>query len=139
MSKNSLIIFGATILIILLVGGLIFLLVPRIGELSLFSASSQGSSRLPAGTVQAKVIQIIEEGEITLEETPQPYQILLVQLLEGPFAGRQVIIDYGQRQVRPEAFTSCLERRSWLPSVSNQMDKSRLILLISSGRDRCSC
>ena len=102
MSKNSLIFFGATILIILLVGGLIFLVVPRIGEISLFSASPQGSSRLPADTVQAKVIQIIEEGEITLDETPQSYQILLVQLLEGPFSGRQVIIDYGQRQLRPQ-------------------------------------
>jgi uncharacterized membrane protein len=56
---------------------------------------------LPSDTVQAKVIQIIEEGEITLDETPQTYQILLVQLLEGPYKGRQVIIDYGQRQIRP--------------------------------------
>lgn len=102
MSKNSLIIFGAALLIILVAGGLILFLVPRIGEISLFSTSPQGSSRLPADTVQAKVIQIIEEGEITLDKTPQTYQILRVQLLEGPFAGRQVIIDYGQRQIRPE-------------------------------------
>lgn len=92
---------GASVLIILLVGGLILFLIPRLGDLSLSSASPLGSSRLPADTVQAKVIQIIEEGEITLDETPQTYQILLVQLLEGPYAGRQVIIDYGQRQLRP--------------------------------------
>lgn len=102
MSKNTLIFLGASILLILLVGGLILFLAPRVGNLGLFSASPLGSSRLPADTVQAEVIQIIEEGEITLEESPQPYQILLVQLMEGPYAGRQVIIDYGQRQVRPE-------------------------------------
>jgi uncharacterized membrane protein len=113
MSKNSLIIFGAAILIILLVAGLIFFLAPRIGEISLFSASPQGSSRLPADTVQAKVIQIIEEGEITLDKTPQPYQLLRVQLLEGPYAGRQMIIDYGRRQVRPEGLRLQTGRRSW--------------------------
>jgi uncharacterized membrane protein len=102
MSKNTLIFLGASILLILLVGGLILFLAPRVGKLGLFSASPLGSSRLPADTVQAEVIQIIEEGEITLDESPQTYQILLIQLLEGTYAGRQVIIDYGQRQVRPE-------------------------------------
>lgn len=103
MSKKSLVILGASALVILLVGGLIYFLAPRLGDLSTFSASPQGSSRLPADTVQARVIQIIEEGEITLgDNAPQTYQILLVQLLEGQYAGRQVIIDYGQRQIRPE-------------------------------------
>ena len=88
MSKKPLVILGASALVVLLVGGLIYFLAPRLGDLSTFSASPQGSSRLPADTVQAKVIQIIEEGEITLgDNNPQTYQILLVQLLDGQYAG----------------------------------------------------
>jgi len=113
MSKNSLIFFGATILIILLVGGLIFLVVPRIGEISLFSASPQGSSRLPADTVQAKVIQIIEEGEITLDETPNPTKYCWCNSWKDRFLGDRSSSITGNVSSGHRVCTSNLVRKSW--------------------------
>lgn len=61
----------------------------------------RGVIGLTADTVPVRVVEVVETGTTTLEERTQPYQILRVHLLEGPYAGRQVLIDYGQRQVRP--------------------------------------
>jgi len=55
-----------------------------------------------ATTVYARVEEIIEEGQITLGEVTQPYQILSIQVLEGPHAGESFQIDFGTRQVRSE-------------------------------------
>ena len=52
------------------------------------------------GTEVALVDTIIEEGEITLGEVTQPYQILLVTIKEGAQAGNSFTIDYGTRQIR---------------------------------------
>lgn len=52
-------------------------------------------------TVQARVLDILEEGTINLGDTQQDYQILLVKILEGPLSGQLVEIDYGKRQIRP--------------------------------------
>lgn len=55
-----------------------------------------------SGTVLAKVTSIIEEGQITLGEVKQPYQIVMVEILEGPYAELLFQIDYGTRQIRNE-------------------------------------
>jgi uncharacterized membrane protein len=89
------------LLVTILVGGLILYLVPRIGDLPFLNPRGRGAIGLSADTVRARVVEVIETGTITLGDRTQPYQILRVHLLEGPYAGRQVIIDYGQRQIRP--------------------------------------
>ncbi len=59
------------------------------------------SSPLGAGTAKAEVTAILEEGEITLGETTQNYQLLRVRLLDGEYAGIPFDIDYGKRQIIP--------------------------------------
>jgi uncharacterized membrane protein len=71
-------------------------------DLAFLSPRPGGALGIGADAVQGEVVEIVEEGLITLGDHTQPYQILRIQLLEGPFAGRQVLIDYGQRQIRPE-------------------------------------
>lgn len=51
-------------------------------------------------TIRARVTQIIEEGQITLGENEQLYQVLLVELLEGEYKGIPMEVDHGKRQLR---------------------------------------
>lgn len=59
------------------------------------------SATYGSGTLRARVTSILEEGEIDLGETRQPYQVMLVELLEGEYKGILMEVDYGKRQVRP--------------------------------------
>jgi uncharacterized membrane protein len=54
-------------------------------------------------TVRTRVTHIIEEGQITLGENRQPYQVLGVELLEGEYAGILMEVDYGRRQLRSDS------------------------------------
>lgn len=54
-------------------------------------------------TVRARVTKIIEEGEIDLGGTVQRYQVARVELLEGEYKGILMEMDYGRRQVLPNA------------------------------------
>jgi uncharacterized membrane protein len=53
--------------------------------------------------VHARVVSIIEDGEIDLSGITQRYQIARVELLEGEYKGLIVDIDYGKRQVLSNA------------------------------------
>ncbi|MBG0786864.1 MAG: YibE/F family protein [Anaerolineaceae bacterium] len=53
-------------------------------------------------TVPAVVTGIIEEGEVTLGEVTQPYQVVEVRIEEGEYAGLFFEIQYGTRQIRNE-------------------------------------
>ena len=50
--------------------------------------------------IRASVAQIIDEGQITLGENEQLYQVMLVELLEGEYKGILIEVDYGKRQLR---------------------------------------
>ena len=52
--------------------------------------------------MRAKVLDIVEEGVITLGEQQQNYQIVLIKILEGPSAGQLLEIDLGQRRILPQ-------------------------------------
>lgn len=88
-----------SLLVIAAAAGII-LLGPR-----LFASQTDASTHFTLGygadTVRAEVMQIVEEGSITLGETEQGYQILIVKLLEGPHAGRLLEIDLGRRRILP--------------------------------------
>ncbi len=55
-------------------------------------------------TVRARVIQIIEEGEIDLGGLVQPYQVARVEISEGEYQGVPMEIDYGKRQIRSDDY-----------------------------------
>lgn len=50
-------------------------------------------------------MEILEDGEITLATNPQPYQVLLVELVEGEYEGILIEVDYGKRQVRNDDYS----------------------------------
>jgi uncharacterized membrane protein len=52
-----------------------------------------------AGTVRARVVEIIEDSEIDLGGLIQRYQIARVELLDGEYQGILMEMDYGKRQV----------------------------------------
>jgi uncharacterized membrane protein len=64
------------------------------------SPIQQNDNAFGSETIRARVTQILEEGQITLGEIPQPYQILLVEILEGEYQGILIEVDYGTRQIR---------------------------------------
>lgn len=56
-----------------------------------------------AGTIRARVVDIIEEGEIDLGGTLQRYQVARVKLMEGKYKDILMEMDYGKRQVLSNA------------------------------------
>jgi uncharacterized membrane protein len=60
-------------------------------------------SVLGSQTLRARVIAIIEEGEIDLGGVVQKYQIVRVEALEGEYRGLVMEMDYGRRQVLSNA------------------------------------
>jgi uncharacterized membrane protein len=63
-----------------------------------------GFSTIGSDTVRAEVTQIIEEGEISMGEHTQKYQVARVNLLEGKYKDIEMEIDYGRRQVRSDEY-----------------------------------
>jgi uncharacterized membrane protein len=49
---------------------------------------------------EAKVVEVVEEGQIQLGVTEQHFQVLDIQPIEGPYAGTTFQIDIGIRQLR---------------------------------------
>jgi uncharacterized membrane protein len=64
--------------------------------------SEQGASAYPEETARARVLSIVEEGVLGNFGNPQPYQILSVEVLEGPYRGMVTNIDLGIRQFHTE-------------------------------------
>ena len=64
----------------------------------------EGFSTLGSDTFRAEVTQIIEEGEISVSDHMQKYQVAQVNLLEGAYAGIIMEIDYGKRQIRSDDY-----------------------------------
>lgn len=86
----------------MIAGAAIFYFVPRLQERSAAIPEENLFQSFGSDTVQAQVVEIVDEGMITLGDHTQPYQVFKVELLEGPYAGHVLEIDYGQRQIRPE-------------------------------------
>jgi uncharacterized membrane protein len=60
------------------------------------------STTYGAGTLRARVTEILEEGQIDLGGFEQTYQVVRVELLEGEYKGILMEVEYGRRQVRPD-------------------------------------
>src|SRR5215207_7174876 len=66
-----------------------------------FSAGPGSNPTYGADTVKARVLAILETGEIDLGGVLQTYQVVRIQVTEGPFIETTFEMDYGRRQVRP--------------------------------------
>jgi len=64
------------------------------------SSIVQDQNAFGSQMIRARVTKILEEGQITLGENQQPYQVLDVELLEGDYKGLLMEVDYGKRQLR---------------------------------------
>ena len=78
------------------------ILVPRVLDYIKVPVTDEEIVGYSNGTVVAEISEIIEEGEITLGEVTQPYQILKAKPVEGEFEGVPFEIEYGTRQIRNE-------------------------------------
>ncbi len=63
-----------------------------------------GQQTFGAETVRARVTQIVDEGQIVLNNKSQLYQDMMVTVLAGPYQGMSLPVDYGKRQVRNDNF-----------------------------------
>jgi uncharacterized membrane protein len=81
---------------------LILTIVPRLDELLSQTPPEDERIGLGRNMYQAEVLEITEEGTVTLGEHNQNYQILRVEILEGPYKGWIRVVEYGRRQIRPE-------------------------------------
>ena len=57
-----------------------------------------------SSTARALVINIKDEGQITLGNQPQNYQVFDVRVLEGEYEGEILEVDYGLHQVRSSSY-----------------------------------
>jgi len=58
-------------------------------EYLIAKTSSSNQSTLGSGTELAQVIAIMEEGQITLGDHSQLYQVMTVKVLQGDYTGQQ--------------------------------------------------
>lgn len=63
-----------------------------------------GMTALGGENVRAEVLATIEEGTIDMGPQTQPYQIVGIKVLEGPYKDQVFQIDYGRRQLRSDTF-----------------------------------
>lgn len=83
---------------LLLIGALTYTLLTQV------QLPGDGFATFGADTVRAEVQFIIEEGQIDVGGNFQTYQIARVMILEGPYEGIPMEIDYGRRQIRPDDY-----------------------------------
>ena len=78
----------------------VFLIWRNFGQVNLpdVNMTAMGSE-----TVQARVVAVVEDGEIDLGGVMQRYQIARVEILEGEYKGMIMEMDYGKRQVLSSA------------------------------------
>ncbi len=94
-----------TFMAILKIVAIVFLsliLIPKIIDFVAEPETEETMIGYSTGTVIAVVENILEEGEITLGEVTQPYQVLAVSVQSGEHAGESFEIDYGTRQIMNE-------------------------------------
>ncbi len=56
-------------------------------------------------TVEAQVVEILEEGTTQMGKITQAYQIVKIRILDGDYQNETLQIDHGKRQLRPDGFT----------------------------------
>jgi uncharacterized membrane protein len=91
----------ATALVTVVLALLIYWTIPQIA-VYLNTPRDRQAVGYPPETTRARVLEIIEEGILQMYETPMPYQILLIEILEGPNQGEKMNLNLGTNQFLPE-------------------------------------
>jgi uncharacterized membrane protein len=73
-----------------------------VNNLTLPKDNSGENSTYGSQTVLAKITAITEEGQITLTDRPQLYQVMNVTVEKGDYAGQTFSVTYGKTQVRSD-------------------------------------
>ena len=89
------------ILIVLTAVGSFTLLPDLLAAYQSDQPAQTGSESYGSHAAQARVLEVIEEGTVTLGDVEQTYQVLRVVVLEGEYAGEEFEIEFGRRQIRP--------------------------------------
>ena len=93
------------------IGILVFLILTAVLLVLVFTARSDATYDLSqsvgysSDTVEARVVEMVDEGTVTLGSITQEYQIVKVKVLDGRYVNETLQIDHGKRQIRPDGFT----------------------------------
>jgi uncharacterized membrane protein len=102
MSKETRRFLVYALILLVIASVLILTIVPRLNALLSQTTPADKRIGLAKNMYQAEVLEIIEQGTVTLGEHTQTYQVLRIEILEGPYKGWIKVIEYGRRQIRPE-------------------------------------
>lgn len=91
--------FLAVLAVIALFGALAVMLRP--GLVAALQPKDETVLGYPSQTVRARVVSIVEEGEVDLGGFMQRYQVVKIEILDGPSQGYWMEMEYGKRQYRP--------------------------------------
>lgn len=98
-NHKNLFTFVATLLAVVAVIALVVWVAPHMANMFSLERPA-GQVGYDANSVRAEVIAIIDEGEITLGDHQQRYQIFNALVLEGAYAGQTVEVEYGVHTLR---------------------------------------
>lgn len=98
-NRKHLVIFLSVLLVLAAGIALIVWAAPQLANL-LSTERPAGQVGYDTSTVRAEVVEIIEEGQITLGERRQRYQVFNARVMEGDYTGQIIEIEYGLQQVR---------------------------------------
>jgi uncharacterized membrane protein len=102
MAREKKILFVGVFFVGILLSGLIYWGIPYLDR-AFTNPTNAESIGYPSDTSKAKVVGIIEEGILSLYDPPQPYQIVAVEILDGPYKGAVMNMDMGIRQIHADA------------------------------------
>ena len=90
-------------LIVLLLGVVLIFWVAPLMARNIETKRSDSQVGYDSSTVRALVLEILDQGQVTLGETAQHYQDFSVRVLEGQYQNQIMTVDYGKQQIRPSA------------------------------------
>jgi uncharacterized membrane protein len=101
MVREKKILFLGIILVGVLLSALIYWGIPYLDR-ALQTPADREAIGYPSETSRARVIEIVEEGYLSVYNPPQPYQILAIEILEGPHQGAVMNMEMGIRQIHAD-------------------------------------
>jgi uncharacterized membrane protein len=116
--------FTALAVSTLLIAALLYWGIPYLAELA--RMPGQQASGYPEETARARVLSVVEEGVLTTYDFPQPYQILSIEVLDGPHQGLITQLDLGIRQLHTESL-QVKPGEILLVMISNRADTGELV------------
>jgi uncharacterized membrane protein len=104
MAREKKTLFLGIILVGVLLSGLIYFGVPYL-ESALQKPTDREAIGYPSETAKARIIEVVEEGYLSVYNPPQPYQIFSIEILDGPHKGAVMNMDMGIRQIHADSIS----------------------------------